>query len=136
MRIILTELGGVPNLGSDELKDARDRAVTLELTNRFADVKGTYQSHFFISSNNILDPHAEEKALWVQAKRAVLAILRVQPAKDLVDSLMQPVSNEHELFWEDTVDREMLTDRMRQRKRRMPSANGNESAYRLEDVQS
>lgn len=34
------DLGGVPNLGTDELKDARDRAITLELTNRFANVKG------------------------------------------------------------------------------------------------
>ena len=34
------ELGGVPNLGTDELKDARDRVITLELTNRFANVKG------------------------------------------------------------------------------------------------
>ena len=40
LRVILTELDGVPNLGSEELKDARDRAVTLELTNRFADVRG------------------------------------------------------------------------------------------------
>lgn len=40
LRIILTELDGVPNLGNDELKDARDRAVTLELTNRFANVRG------------------------------------------------------------------------------------------------
>jgi Ras GTPase-activating-like protein IQGAP2/3 len=38
------ELEGVPNLGvddgSNELHDARDRAITLELTNRFAVVKG------------------------------------------------------------------------------------------------
>lgn len=40
--MILSELDGVPNLGSEELKDARDRAVTLELTNRFADVRGEY----------------------------------------------------------------------------------------------
>lgn len=38
--MILHELGGVPNLGSDELNDARDTAVTLELTNRFANVRG------------------------------------------------------------------------------------------------
>ena len=41
LRVILTELDGVPNLGNDELKDARDRAITLELTNRFANVRGT-----------------------------------------------------------------------------------------------
>ena len=40
LRAILTELDGVPQLGSDELKDARDRAITLDLTNRFANVQG------------------------------------------------------------------------------------------------
>ncbi|TDL29206.1 hypothetical protein BD410DRAFT_735994 [Rickenella mellea] len=122
LRVILKELGGVPNLGTTaELKDARDRAVTLELTNRFANVK---------------DPHADEKALWVQAKRGVLAILRVQPSKDLVESLMLPVTDDHEMIWEDIVDREMLTDRVRQRQRRMPSVGGTDLTYRLEDIQS
>ncbi|EJD01008.1 uncharacterized protein FOMMEDRAFT_21471 [Fomitiporia mediterranea MF3/22] len=121
LRGILTELGGVPHLGSEELTAARDAAITLELTNRFANVK---------------DPHAEEKALWVQAKRAVLAILRVQPARDLVECLMQPVSEEHEMFWEDIVDRELMNDHLRQRQRRMPSTTGAESAYRLDDIRS
>ena len=40
LRVILTELDGVPNLGNEELKDARDRAITLVLTNRFASVRG------------------------------------------------------------------------------------------------
>lgn len=40
LRLILVELGGVPNLGSEELNAARDAAITLELTNRFASVKG------------------------------------------------------------------------------------------------
>ena len=72
----------------------------------------------------------------MQAKRGVLAILRVQPAKDLVEALMQPVTDEHEMFWEDIVDREMMTDRMRAKQRRMPSSNGADSAYRLEDISS
>ncbi|KAG8842212.1 hypothetical protein FRB96_005929 [Tulasnella sp. 330] len=121
LRTILTELGGAPNLGTDELKDARDRGVTLDLTNRFAHVQ---------------DPHADEKALWVQAKRGVLAILRVQPAKDLVESLMQPVTEEHELLWEDIVDKELVTERMRLKKTRMPSSGGRDAAYRLEDIRA
>lgn len=80
------------------------------------------------------DPHADEKALWVQCKRGVLAILRVQPAKDLLESLFQPVEEEHEFMWEDIVDHELITDR--KRNRRMPSATGPESAYRLEDIRT
>ncbi|KAG9120291.1 hypothetical protein FRC07_004278, partial [Ceratobasidium sp. 392] len=121
IRTILTELVGPPTLSAtDELKDARDRAITLELTNRFAHVK---------------DPHAEEKAIWVQAKRGVLAILRVQPAKDLVESLMQPVTENDEYTWEDIVDKELVTDRMLQ-KRRLPSQGAQDSAYRLEDIRT
>ncbi|KAI0952208.1 hypothetical protein AcV7_008086 [Taiwanofungus camphoratus] len=119
LRVILLELDGVPHIGNDELNDARDTAIELQLTNRFAHVK---------------DPHADEKALWVQAKRAVLAILRVQPAQDLVESLMQPVTDEHETIWEGILE-EMERDQMRQQ-RRMPSTAGAESAYRLEDIRS
>ncbi|KAI0005064.1 hypothetical protein BJV74DRAFT_322488 [Russula compacta] len=121
LRTILHELDGVPQFGSEELKDARDRAITLGLTNRFAHVR---------------DPRAEEKTLWVQAKRTVLAILRVQPAKDLVESLMQPVSNEHESMWEDILESEMESDHRLRHPRRMPSAAAQESAYRLEDIRS
>jgi len=121
LRTILHELDGVPQFGSEELKDARDRAITLELTNRFAQVQ---------------DPRADEKTLWVQAKRTVLAILRVQPAKDLVESLMQPVSDEHEIMWEDILESEMESDHRLRHPRRMPSAAAQESAYRLEDIRS
>ncbi|KAH7929429.1 ras GTPase-activating protein [Leucogyrophana mollusca] len=117
LRVILHELDGVPHLDNDELKDARDRAITLELTNRFAHVR---------------DPKADEKALWVQAKRGVLAILRVQPAQDLVESLMCPVTDKDEILWE-TIISEMENEPV---SRRMPSTSGGDSAYRLEDIRS
>ncbi|KIJ56777.1 hypothetical protein M422DRAFT_72916 [Sphaerobolus stellatus SS14] len=119
LRILLTELNGVPNLGDEELNDARDHPITLELTNRFAHVQ---------------DPHAEEKALWVQCKRGVLAILRVQPAKDLLESLFQPVEEEHEFIWEDIVEHELILHH--KRNRRMPSTTGADTAYRLDDIRS
>lgn len=37
------ELDGVPNIGSDELNDARDTAIELQLTNRFAQVEGKFR---------------------------------------------------------------------------------------------
>ncbi|KAG6854797.1 hypothetical protein C0991_001224 [Blastosporella zonata] len=121
LRVILTELDGVPNLGSDELKDARDTSITLELTNRFAHVQK--------------DPHAEEKTLWVQAKRGVLAILRVQPAQDLLESLMRPVTEEDESMWEQILEAEMENEQMRH-PRRQPSTFAPDAVYRLEDIRS
>ncbi|KAJ3869643.1 ras GTPase-activating protein [Lentinula novae-zelandiae] len=118
IRAILTELNGVPNFGNEELKDARDRTITLELTNRFA---------------NVEDPLAEEKTLWVQAKRGVLAILRVQPTQDLLGALLRPVTEEDESVWEDILDAEIANE-ARQIPRRQASAIGADAAYRLEDI--
>ena len=53
MKVILAELDGVPYLDNEELKDARETAITLELTNRFAFVHGEF---WIISqcTNNII----------------------------------------------------------------------------------
>lgn len=40
LRAIINELNGVPTVGDNELTDARDHPITLELTNRFAHVRG------------------------------------------------------------------------------------------------
>ncbi|KAF8639888.1 hypothetical protein AX17_001140 [Amanita inopinata Kibby_2008] len=121
LRVIINELDGVPNLGDDGLKDARDTAITLELTNRFSHVQ---------------DPHAEEKTLWVQAKRSVLAILRVQPARDLLESLMHPVAEEDEQIWDEILQAEAENEQGKRLPRRQPSAAAADSAYRLEDIRS
>jgi Ras GTPase-activating-like protein IQGAP2/3 len=55
----------------------------------------------------------------------------VQPAKDLVEALMMPVTREHEAIWEEIVENEMIMDH-KQRNRRMPSQANAE--YRLEDI--
>ncbi|KAF4602416.1 hypothetical protein EYR40_005623 [Pleurotus pulmonarius] len=120
LRVIISELDGVPHL-NDELKDARDQAITLELTNRFAHVE---------------DSEAKEKALWVQAKRGVLAILRVQPAQELVEALMRPVNEVDEQRWEEVLDHEMENEQVRTIDRRMPSTSGADGTYRLEDIRS
>lgn len=81
-----------------------------------------------------IDPHAEEKTLWVQAKRGVLAILRVQPAQDLLESLMRPVTEEDESVWEDILEAEAPNEQSRQHSKRQPSAV--DDAYRLEDIRT
>lgn len=82
-----------------------------------------------------LDPHAEEKTLWVQAKRGVLAILRVQPAQDLLESLLRPVTERDEMLWEDILDAE-IENELRQMPRRQPSQAVADGVYRLEDIRS
>lgn len=82
-----------------------------------------------------LDPRADEKALWVQAKRGVLAVLRVQPAQDLLEALIQPVTDDDEDKWEAILEAEILNQTTRPTDRRMASTAGGE-AYRLEDIRS
>ncbi|KAJ7781245.1 ras GTPase-activating protein [Mycena metata] len=101
------------------LKDARDQAITLELTNRFA---------------NVRDPHAEEKTLWIQAKRGVLALLRVQPAQNLLDSILMNVTEEHEDIWDEILDAE--ADHEQVGHGRQASTTAGDSAYRLDDIRS
>jgi Ras GTPase-activating-like protein IQGAP2/3 len=64
----------------------------------------------------------------------VLAILRVQPAQNLLGSLTQPVTEEHEEIWLDILDSE--DEQTRHVQRRMPSTTVPDSAYRLEDIRS
>ncbi|KAJ2926418.1 hypothetical protein H1R20_g10677, partial [Candolleomyces eurysporus] len=120
LRVILSELGEAPDLDIEELKDTCDTVITLELTDRFAGVR---------------DPNAEEKTRWVQAKRGVLAILRVQTARDLLDSLMRPVTEEDEHLWEAILEAEMENE-LKHTPRRQPKAATPDSAYRFEDIRS
>jgi len=51
--------------------------------------------------------------------------------------LLQPVTEEHEVLWDEIVENELIYDNAQQQNaRRMPSTGVNESAYRLEDIQS
>jgi Ras GTPase-activating-like protein IQGAP2/3 len=49
---------------------------------------------------------------------------------------MQPVSDEHEVMWEDILESEMESNHRLRHPRRMPSTAVQESAYRLEDIRS
>lgn len=61
----------------------------------------------------------------------------MQPAADLVESLVEPVTDEHEDLWEEVVNTELVyTEIQEQRQRRQPSTGVTESAYRLEDIRS
>lgn len=59
----------------------------------------------------------------------------MQPAQDLLESLMRRVTEDDELMWEEILDAEMENE-MRHTSRRQPSAVANDSAYRLEDIRS
>lgn len=105
LRVVLAELGAPPVSATQELNSARDSEITFELVSRRTSLK---------------DPEAETKALFVETKRLVLCLLKVQSGKTLVDVFVAPVSDQDELNWEEIVSLEVAADRQRQRGQRPP----------------
>jgi Ras GTPase-activating-like protein IQGAP2/3 len=83
------------------------------------------------------DPLAASKADWVQAKRHILATLRVQSGKTLIDLLTRRVSDNEEWVWEEVVERDVARERARKHRSALPpipTAGGTD--YGLEDIRS
>ncbi|UZJ52581.1 hypothetical protein CBS101457_001901 [Exobasidium rhododendri] len=105
LRILMTELGQPPVSNTQELNSARDSEITFELISRRTSFK---------------DPEAETKALFVETKRLVLSLLKVQSGKTLIDVFVAPVTDQDEMAWEEIVSLEVAADRQRQRGQRPP----------------
>ena len=101
LRAILLELGGPPLPAQGELYEARKRAISLTLANRNTQV------------DNPNDPQTHKKQLWLQTKRLVLAVLRIQPERTLTQSFISEVTEEHEAQWQLFVQKEASIERSR-----------------------
>ncbi|KAK0546133.1 iqgap- protein [Tilletia horrida] len=99
LRAVLMELGSAPISNTQELNTARDSEITLELKSNVRTLK---------------DPEAETKALFVETKRLVLSILKVQTGKTLLEVFLAPVSPQDEATWDEIVALEVASDRQRQ----------------------
>ncbi|WWD15905.1 hypothetical protein CI109_100329 [Kwoniella shandongensis] len=114
---ILTELEGPP-IEYDRSKTT----VNLRLTNRLAGPQPG-------------DPNAAEKADWVQAKRHVLAVLRVQTGKTLFDVLVSRPEEIHEAMWIEEVHRDIALENARLAKHGLPPMPV-EAEYQIESIRS
>lgn len=76
------------------------------------------------------------KADWVQAKRHILATLRVQSGATLIDVLTSPVKDEDEMIWEEVVQLDIHRERARRHKSSLPPLPTVGNDYRLEDIRS
>jgi Ras GTPase-activating-like protein IQGAP2/3 len=63
---------------------------------------GTSDIHMFLTPklHDIDDPEAEVKALFMETKRCVLYIIRVQTGANLLEILVKPISEEDERKWQ------------------------------------
>ncbi|WFC97455.1 iqgap- protein [Malassezia yamatoensis] len=80
----LSELGNPPLASSAELEEARSKEVALELTMELAGMR---------------DPDGEAKNLFVETKRLVLAVVKVQTGEDLLSVFLTEVTEKDELRW-------------------------------------
>ncbi|WVQ98721.1 hypothetical protein IAU59_005852 [Kwoniella sp. CBS 9459] len=114
---ILSELEGPP-IEYDRSKNT----VNLRLTNRLGGPQPG-------------DPNAEEKADWVQAKRHVLAVLRVQTGKTLYDVLVTRPEEIHEQMWIEEVHRDIALENARLARHGLPPTPV-EAQYQIESIRS
>ena len=63
---------------------------------------GTSDIHMFLTPrlHDVDDPEAEVKALFMETKRCVLYIIRVQTGANLLEILVKPISDEDERKWQ------------------------------------
>ncbi len=121
MRALVSELGGAPQQnagGTSELDQARAGEIPLELKGKFAEMS---------------DPRSEEKALFAATKRYVLYLLKVQPAQNLLQALIDEVTPQHEEAWGIVVGEEFAASSKAQAARRSQSSP-NLSGPSIEDV--
>ncbi|KAG1725203.1 RasGAP C-terminus-domain-containing protein [Suillus lakei] len=95
VRVILHELDGAPHLDNDELKDAKDRAVTLELMNRFARVRGK------ITRNDGFQGILNAIASYVRSRHSK-RLQRQQEMDSVVDALKH--LSERKKYFEEQID--------------------------------
>lgn len=115
---VLNELEGPP-LDYDR----SNKTVRVRLTNRLAQLQPS-------------DPTvARERELEVQAKRHVIAVLRVQTGKDLFDVLLQHPTEEDEQRWIYEVHRDIALEQARLARHDLPPTP-TEAEYQMESIRS
>jgi Ras GTPase-activating-like protein IQGAP2/3 len=75
-------------------------------------------------ANHFPDPDAAVKALFMETKRCVLYIIRIQTGTSLVDIMVRPITPEDEHRWAQLVQSEFLEVRKDPRRRSNPYTDG------------
>jgi Ras GTPase-activating-like protein IQGAP2/3 len=66
---------------------------------------GSSEIHMFLTPklHDVNDPEAEVKALFMETKRCVLYIIRVQTGANLLEILVKPIADEDEIKWQNLL---------------------------------
>lgn len=129
---VLEELEGPP-IDYDKSKTL----VMLRLANRFADDK---RESFLPVLRPMLmmlvgDQSSRLKEDWVQAKRYVLAVLRIQTGRTLYDVLVSRPEEIDEVRWIEEVHRDIAMENARMGRQQLPPTPV-EAGYQIESIRS
>lgn len=117
--IKMTDIFAIHRLVSDELaqmcpnRDDMLREIVQELgsaKNNESEMLGVTSAEIQMTLNpklhDIEDPEAEVKALFMETKRCILYIIRVQSGPNLMDILIRPISREDDEKWQSLLREE------------------------------
>ncbi|KAJ5095687.1 Rho GTPase activation protein [Penicillium alfredii] len=97
LKELVRELGNVKS-NENELMSVNSAEVNLTLNPKLAQVE---------------DPEADVKALFMETKRCILYIIRVQSGANLMDIMVKPPTEEDEERWQTLVTKELTTNNAR-----------------------
>jgi Ras GTPase-activating-like protein IQGAP2/3 len=110
LRDMIRELGSVKS-NENELMSVSTNEISLTLNPKLHNTEGKSSwPDMPFSADQITDPDADIKALFMETKRCVLYIIRVQAGSNLLDILVKPVTEEDLDRWETLVRDELRSD--------------------------
>ena len=114
LRDILRELGSVKN-NESELRGVSSSEISLTLSPKLHNAQGEPRNN--TPNDSVLtswtDPDAEVKTLFMETKRCILYIIRVQAGANLLEILVKPITPEDEDRWAALVRDELSAGNQR-----------------------
>ncbi|KAL9094431.1 MAG: hypothetical protein Q9165_003281 [Trypethelium subeluteriae] len=109
-QLIASDISYVAPIQDDALRDViRELGSVKSNEHEMMGVSGSEISLQLIAKlHNVEDPDAAIKNLFMETKRCVLYIIRIQSGANLMEIMVRPISDEEEQRWEDLVRSELL----------------------------
>lgn len=117
LKEIMRDLGNVKS-NENELMSVNSSEINLTLNPKLAQTEGNAESPLYergpMTNLSCTDPEADIKALFMETKRCVLYIIRVQTGANLMEIMVKPPTEEDEEKWMTLVRDELSANNTRQ----------------------
>ena len=108
--LVAAELGSMCPTRDDVLREIMQDLGSAKNNENEMNAAGSSEIHMFLTPklHDINDPEAEMKSLFMETKRCVLYIIRVQTGANLLEILVKPISDEDENKWQTLVREDFM----------------------------